>query len=90
MTLSPEGHSIAPDVESILGANNMSPGVVNDEEPLFEQARAKIPQPPLPRNKGKGRAWTSSEDSVNRQPCHPPSQVSLRDPSDNDKQPQWG
>jgi hypothetical protein len=38
--LAPEGHGIAQDDENVLGANHVSPSVVDDEEPLLEQVRA--------------------------------------------------
>jgi hypothetical protein len=37
--LAPEGHGIAQDVEDIPDADHVSPSVVNDKEPLLEQAR---------------------------------------------------
>jgi hypothetical protein len=62
--LTPEGHGIAQDVEDILDADHIPSSVVDEEEPPHEQARAITPPSPLPQNKGKGRARTTSEDSV--------------------------
>jgi hypothetical protein len=67
--LAPEGHGISQDVEDILDANHVSPSVVDDEEPPVEQAKAGTPPSPLPQNKGKGRAWTPSENSMIARPC---------------------
>jgi hypothetical protein len=46
--LTPEGHCVAQDVEDILDANQVSPSVVDNEEPPLEQARAGTPLSPLP------------------------------------------
>jgi hypothetical protein len=62
--LAPEGHAMAQDVEDIMDADHVSPSVVDNEEPLLEQARAGTPPSPLPQKKGKGRARTPSEESV--------------------------
>jgi hypothetical protein len=85
--LAPEVHGIAQDVEDILDANQVSPSVVNDEEPPLKQARAGTPPSTLPGNKGKGRAQTSSEDSVIVRPRHTSSRISQRDPSHDDDRP---
>jgi hypothetical protein len=83
--LSPEGHSIAQDVEDILDADHVSPSVVEDEEPLLEQARAGTPLSPWPRNKGKGCVQTPSEDSMIVRQCRTLSRISQRDPSHDDE-----
>jgi hypothetical protein len=44
--LTPEGHGIAQDVEDILDADDVSPSVVDDEEPPLEQARAVMTHDP--------------------------------------------
>jgi hypothetical protein len=62
--LAPERHGIAQDVEDILDADHVPSSVVEEGEPPLEQARAVTPPSPLPQNKGKGRAWTMSEDSM--------------------------
>jgi hypothetical protein len=82
--LSPEGHGIAQDVEDILDADHMSPSMVNDEELPLEQARARTPPSPLPRNKGKGHAQTLSKDSVIVRPRRTSSWISRRDPCHDD------
>jgi hypothetical protein len=82
--LTPEGHGIAQDVEDILDANHVSPSMVDDKEPLLEQARAGTPLSPLPQNKGKGHAQTPFKDSVIVRPCHTLSRISRRDPSHDD------
>jgi hypothetical protein len=83
--LTPEGYSISQDVEDTLYSNYVSPSMVNDEEQLLKQARVKIPQPPLPWNKGKGCAWTPSKDSVITRPHHTSSWISQREPSYDDE-----
>jgi hypothetical protein len=85
--LAPEGHGITQDVEGILDADHMSPSMVDDEEPPLEQARAGTPPSPLSQNKGKGRAWTPSEDSMIAKPRHTTPRILRRDPSRNDYQP---
>jgi hypothetical protein len=82
--LVPGGHGIAQDVEDILDADHMSPSVVDNEEPLLEQARAGTPPSPLPQKKGKGHAWTWSEDSMIIRPHHTSPRISRRDPSCDD------
>jgi hypothetical protein len=66
--LAHDGHGISQDVESVPDADHGSPSMVDDEEPLLEQARAETAQPPLPWNKGKGHSQTLSEDSVIARP----------------------
>jgi hypothetical protein len=79
--LAPEGHGIPQDVDDIPDVDHIPSSVVNEEEPPLEQGRAGTPPSPLPQNKGKGRAWTPSEDSVIVRPCHTTSWASRRDPS---------
>jgi hypothetical protein len=83
--LAPECHGIAQDVEDSLDANQMSPSVVNAEEPPLKQARAGTHLAPLPQNKGKGRARTPTEDSVIVRPHCTSSWISQRDPSDDNE-----
>jgi hypothetical protein len=85
--LAPEGHGIAQDVEDIPDADHVPSSVVNEEELPLEQARAVTPPSPLPQNKGKGRARTTSEDSMIIRPCSTTSQASRRDPSRDDDRP---
>jgi hypothetical protein len=65
----------------------VSLSMVDDEEPLLKQVRARTPLSPLPRNKGKGRARTLSKDSVIIRPWCTSSRISWRDPSRDDEQP---
>jgi hypothetical protein len=83
--IAPEGHGTAQDVEGILDANHVSPSMVDNEELPLKQARAETPQPPFPRNKGKGHAQTLSKDSMIPKPCHTSSRISQRDPSYDDE-----
>jgi hypothetical protein len=46
--LTPEGHGIAQDIDDTLDSDHVSLSIVDNEELPLEQARAKIPQPPLP------------------------------------------
>jgi hypothetical protein len=62
--LAPEGHAIAQDVDDIPDADHIPSSVVDKEELPLEQVRAATPPSPLPQNKGKGCAQTTSEDSV--------------------------
>jgi hypothetical protein len=82
--LAPEGHGIAQDVDDILDADHIPSSVVDEEEQPLEQARAGTPPSPLPQNKGKGRAWTPSEDSVIVRPRCTTQWISRRDPSRDD------
>jgi hypothetical protein len=43
--LTPEGHGIAQDVGSILGANHMSPSMVNDEDHYKKQGLKHLNHP---------------------------------------------
>jgi hypothetical protein len=56
--ITPEGHGIAQDIDHVPSS------VVDEEELPLEQVRAVTPPSPLPQNKGKGRARTTSEDSM--------------------------
>jgi hypothetical protein len=85
--LAPGGHGIAQDVEDIPDADHVPSSVVDEEEPPLEQARAVTPPSPLPQNKGKGRARTTSEDSVIVRPRSTTSPASRRDPSQDDDRP---
>ena len=82
--LAPEGHGIAQDVDDIPDADHVPSSVVDEEEPPLEQARATTHPSPLPQNKGKGRARTTSEDSVIVRPRNAPAWAARRDPSRDD------
>jgi hypothetical protein len=82
--LAHEGHGITQDVEDILDADYVLSSVVDEEEPPLEKVRAATPPSPLPQNKGKGRARTTSEDSVIVRPRSTTSRASRRDPSRDD------
>jgi hypothetical protein len=85
--LATEGHGIAQDVEDILDADHVPSSVVDEEEPPLEQAGAVTPPSPLPQNKGKGRARTTSEDSVIVRPRSTTLRASRGDPSWDDDRP---
>jgi hypothetical protein len=85
--LAPEGHGIAQDVEDFPDADHVPSSMVDEEEPPLEQARVATPPSPLPQNKGKGRARTTSEDSVIVRSRNTTSRASRRDPSRDDDRP---
>jgi hypothetical protein len=85
--LAPEGHGITQDVDDIPDADHVPSSMVDEEEAPLEQVRVATPPSPLPQNKGKGHARTTSEDSVIVRPRNTTSRASQQDPSRDDDRP---